>query len=173
METTETSVPSAADPATIAAQTAEWEARTREYDRQWSRYRERRSAVFPVTKAAIFDALQAAGLSRVIIEFEGSGDSGQMEQATAFRGEEEVIAFPTTSVEITRVEFDEGKDTRGAVSIRDAIETVAYDLLGQVHGGWEDNDGGYGTFIFDVAERSVTLDFFERYIETNNYVHAF
>jgi hypothetical protein len=46
-------------------------------------------------------------------------------------------------------------------------------LLGQTHGGWEDGDGGSGTFTFDVAEQSITLDFDERYIDTNNYVHTF
>ena len=85
MEATKTSVPLPADAATPTAQNAEWEARTREYDRKWDRYRERRSAVFPVTKAAIFHALNAAGVTRVAIEFEGSGDSGQMETGDRFQ----------------------------------------------------------------------------------------
>ena len=173
METTATSVQSPTDAATIASQHADWEARTREYDRQWEDYRRRRSAVFRFTKAAIFDALQVAGITRVVIEFEGSGDSGQMEQATAFRGEEEIVPFPKECIEITRVDFDEEKDTREDVNLRDAIETIAYDLLEQTHDGWENNDGGFGTFTFDVAERSVTLDYDERYTETNNYVHEF
>ena len=107
METTETSVPLPADAATTTAQNAEWEARTREYDRKWGRYRERRSAAFPITRAAIFHALNAAGVTRVAIEFEGSGDSGQMEQTTAFSGEEEIVPFPKACIEITRVDFDE------------------------------------------------------------------
>ncbi len=173
METTETSVPLPADAATTTAQNAEWEARIREYDRKWDRYRERRSAVFPITKAAIFHALNAAGVTRVAIEFEGSGDSGQMEQATAFSGEEETVPFPKACIEITRVDFNEGKDTREEVSLRDAIETIAYELLEQTHGGWENGEGGSGTFTFDVAGQSVTLDYDERYTETNNYVHSF
>lgn len=173
METTETLVPSPATATTATAQTLEWEACTRDYERKWDRHRERRSAVFPITKAAIFDALQAVGVTRVAVEFEGSGDSGQMEQATAFSGEEEIVPFPKACIEITRVDFDEEKDTREEVSLRDAIETIAYDLLEQTHGGWEDGDGGSGTFVFDVAERSLTLDYDERYIATNSYVHEF
>ncbi len=172
METTETSVPSAVDAATLAA-TAEWEARSREYERRDAHYRERRDAAFPITKAAILDALQAAGVARVTIEFEGSGDSGQMEQATAYDADEETVAFPEACIEIARVDFDEGKDTRAEVNLRDAMETIAYELLERTHGGWENDDGGFGTFTFDVAERSVTLDYDERYTETNNYVHAF
>jgi hypothetical protein len=173
MGSTGTSVQSPTDAATIASQHDDWEARTREYDRQWEDYRRRRSAVFPITKAAIFDALQVAGITRVVIEFEGSGDSGQMEQATAFQGEEEIVAFPKDPIQLTNVEFGDGKDTEAEVSLRDAIETVAYELLGQTHGSWEDGDGGSGTFTFDVAEQSITLDFDERYIDTNNYVHTF
>ncbi len=173
MDTSETSVPLPGDAAMTTPQTSEWEARTREYERKWDRYRERRSAVFPITKAAIFDALNATGVTRIAIEFEGSGDSGQMEQATAFSGEEEIVPFPKAWIEITRVDFDEEKDTREEVNLRDAIETIAYDLLEQTHGGWENNDGGFGTFTFDVAERSLTLDYDERYIATNSYVHEF
>ena len=164
---------SSADPASIAAQRAEWDARMADYDRKWDRFRERRSAVFPHPKAAIFDALEAAGIAHVTIEFEGSGDSGQMEQATGCTAANEPVGIPDVVIEITRVDFDEDKDSSADVALREAIETVAYELLEQTHGGWEDNDGGFGTFAFDVAERSITLDFNERYTETNNSVHEF
>ena len=35
-------------------------------------------------------------------------------------------------------------------------------ILEQTHGGWENNDGAYGEFTFDVAERTIKLDFNER-----------
>ncbi len=173
MELNEASAATPADPATIAAQRAEWDARMADYDRKWDRFRERRSAVFPQTKAVIFCALEAAGIAQVTMEFEGSGDSGQMEQAAAYTASNEPVGIPDALVAITQVDFDEDKDSRADVRLREAIETVAYELLEQTHGGWEDNDGGFGTFTFDVAERSITLDFNERYTETNNSVHSF
>ncbi len=39
------------------------------------------------------------------------------------------------------------------MSVRDAIERLAYDFLEETHDGWENSDGAYGDFIFDVAER--------------------
>ena len=43
----------------------------------------------------------------------------------------------------------------------------------EAHGGWEDNLGAYGDFVFDVAERSITLNYHER-IETSEYTqHVF
>ena len=58
-------------------------------------------------------------------------------------------------------------------NVRDYIEQLACDFLEDTHSGWENNDGGFGTFTFDVAQRSITLDYDERYTETNNYVHEF
>ncbi|HEY9213030.1 MAG TPA: hypothetical protein VIQ29_09265, partial [Ancylobacter sp.] len=36
-----------------------------------------------------------------------------------------------------------------------------------------DGDGAYGDFTFDVEQRSISLDYNERYSATENYVHEF
>ncbi|MGA8499789.1 MAG: DUF6878 family protein [Xanthobacteraceae bacterium] len=59
------------------------------------------------------------------------------------------------------------------VSIADAIERLAYDLLERTHCGWENNDGAYGDFTFDVAERTITLDYNERYTASEYSQHVF
>jgi hypothetical protein len=46
---------------------------------------------------------------------------------------------------------EEGEPLKGI------IETLAYDLLESEHGGWENNEGAYGEFRFDVADRTITL----------------
>ena len=48
---------------------------------------------------------------------------------------------------------------------------MAYRFLDQTHDGWENDDGAYGEFTFDVAERSITLEYNERYIETHYHEH--
>ena len=58
-------------------------------------------------------------------------------------------------------------------AVRDAIETLAYDFLGQTHGGWENSDGAYGDFTFDVADRTITLDYNERHMESDYSQHVF
>ena len=62
---------------------------------------------------------------------------------------------------------------RQSLSIHDAIEALVYSFLGQTHDGWENSDGAYGDFTFDVADRTITLDYNERYTETKNYQHEF
>ena len=59
------------------------------------------------------------------------------------------------------------------VSLHDAIETLCYDYLSQTHGAWENNDGAYGMFRFDVSNRSIHLDFNERFTDTNEHSHDF
>ena len=55
----------------------------------------------------------------------------------------------------------------------EAIETLGYDCLEEDHGGWENNDGAYGEFTFDVAERTITLDYNERHMESDHSAHTF
>ena len=59
------------------------------------------------------------------------------------------------------------------MSIRDAIEHFAYDCLAQTHGGWENNEGAFGTFVFDVADQSITLDYNQRFEDVESFEHAF
>jgi hypothetical protein len=44
---------------------------------------------------------------------------------------------------------------------------------GDTHCGWENNDGAYGDFIFDVAKRTITLDFNERYTASDYSQNVF
>ena len=41
------------------------------------------------------------------------------------------------------------------------------------HSGWENNDGAYGTFVFDVPDRTITLEHNERYTEVDTTTHEF
>ena len=59
------------------------------------------------------------------------------------------------------------------MSVRDAIERLAYDFLEVTHDGWENSDGAHGDFIFDVAERAITLDYNERHMESDYSQHVF
>ena len=43
----------------------------------------------------------------------------------------------------------------------------------KTHGGWENNDGAYGEYTFDVAERTITLDYNERHMESDYSMHVF
>jgi hypothetical protein len=125
-----------------------------------------------LNKKAVFDALSAAGLTAVIVHFDGYGDSGQIESIEAFAGEKPAN-LPAGDVEIAETFWGQAEISRTRGSLRDAIEALAYHLLSQTHRGWENNEGAYGDFTFDVETRTISLDYNKRYIETTSSQHDF
>jgi hypothetical protein len=51
------------------------------------------------------------------------------------------------------------------VSVKEAIESLCWDKLEDLHSGWENNDGGNGEFELNVAERTITLTHHQAYTE--------
>lgn len=107
-------------------------------------------------KDRLFDLLAERGIVLVTVDFDGSGDSGQIEGIFAY-DEHGEVAFPDDKLPV--VTTDSGPDAaqNDAEPLKDVIETLAYDLLQSEHGGWENNEGAYGEFRFDVADRTITL----------------
>ena len=121
-------------------------------------------------KTAVFDALDAAGIATVVVSFDGYGDSGQIERLEV---EGAVDTLPAATVEIATAIWGERETQRQPMSLADAIEKLIYEFLGSAYDGWEDNDGAYGEFTFDVADRTIRLDYNERYTASVNYSHEF
>jgi hypothetical protein len=130
------------------------------------------SEVLLANKTALFDALAAAGITTVIVNFDGCGDSGQIETIEA-KAEDDVIPLPTVQIEIASAVWRSVTIDRQTRPLEEAIEILVYDVLNQKHGGWENNDGAYGEYTFDVAERTITLDYNERHMESDHSMHVF
>ncbi len=142
-----------------------WETTQANYDRLHAELQ-------PHNKAALFKAIAAAGVTLVVVSFDGCGDSGQIENIEVKAGED-IAALPAGEVELARAEWGKTDPQRATVSIKEAIEQLVYDFLAATHSGWEDNEGAYGEFIFDVAPRTITLDFNQRYIDSANHQQVF
>ena len=121
----------------------------------------------PTNKTAILAALAVAGITIVVVTFDGAGDSGQIESVDARIGEV-AAELPVTEVEIGSPLWDGSGVEIRTLSLRDAMEQVAYDLLEDTHDGWEINEGAFGEFIFEVAEGAIRLDYNER-VGTTEY----
>ena len=121
---------------------------------------------------ALIDALAAAGITLVTVTFDGSGDSGQIEDITA-QSDDRTVDLPQGEITIATVAWGTDKVTAISMGVEAAIEQLAYDFLSETHGAWENNDGAYGEFSFDVAARTITLDYNERYTATEFYSHEF
>jgi len=149
-------------------------------DDQFAAYESRCAAMaaleaehLPANKASLFNALAAAGIATVIVGFDGYGDSGQIETIDAYGPDNTEAQLPDTTLAMAEVTFDGPRVVIEPRSPRDVIECMAYALLEQTHDGWENNDGAYGEFTFDVATRSIALDYNERYTATNGHQHEF
>lgn len=133
----------------------------------------RAAEAWPANKAVLFDALARAGITSVIVNFDGYGDSGQIEQVEVRAGDA-TAELPAHQIEfVDPVLGDPQKVERSTHTLSDAIETLVYAFLEQSHSGWEDNDGAYGDFTFDVGNRTITLDYNERYTESDYSCHTF
>lgn len=126
----------------------------------------------PLNKTALFDALAAAGVTYVIVSFDGYRDSGQIENVEVKAGDT-IVAMPGAMIEVAEAVWGQPEPGRTTISIADEIDRLVHDLLANTHCGWENNDGAYGDFTFDVAERTIALDYNDRYTASENYTHTF
>ena len=142
------------------------------YLAQQTEHERREAALLPANKAALFDVLAAARITTVTVTFDGSGDSGQVEDIDAWRGDE-LADLPPDEITIASACWGDPGFAARTMPVEQAIEQLAYDLLSMKHGGWENNDGAYGEFTFDVATRVISLEYNERYTTTEFYSHSF
>lgn len=135
-------------------------------------YEQRAAELHPANKASLFAAFTAAGITHVTVAFDGVGDSGQIEDIEVKAGDA-FAELPDTQVEIARTDFHCEEVHRRVEPIREAVESVCYLILEAKHAGWENNEGAYGDFVFDVAADTITLDFNYRIERSENHTHEF
>jgi hypothetical protein len=98
--------------------------------------------------------LKAAGVARVDIYYDGCGDSGQIEDVRYFDAKRNMMDPPGT-LAITE----------------DALRELFYDLLETRHAGWENNDGAFGEFEWDLIADTLNHSHSERYVECETTEH--
>ncbi len=122
-------------------------------------------------KNLIFAALAEAGIQTLTLGFDGCGDSGQIDDIEAWSTGNDSVAFPSnrklqlvsTAPDYPPTEF----------TLQQAIETLVYDYLDETCYGWEDNEGGFGTFVFDIPARTITLKHNVRFTDFVTHNHSF
>jgi hypothetical protein len=144
----------------------------RDFDEKQRAYKALSESIHAANKDALFPILAAAGITSVLVRFDGSGDSGQIEEIDIVAGDKPV-SFPEGQVAIKRAYWGAGEPEHSECSVNDAVETLVYAFLEETHGGWENNEGAYGEFTFNVAERTITLDYNERYEDAHYTQHRF
>ena len=98
--------------------------------------------------------LKAAGVAQVELQYDGCGDSGQIELAF-YRG------------------ADGGEvDISGRMSMsEEELFGLFYDLLESRHAGWENNDGACGEFHWDLVADTLHHTHNDRYTDYETTEH--
>jgi hypothetical protein len=133
----------------------------------------RKTALRPANKQALFDGLLHAGIAYVTVTFDGSGDSGQIEDIDARNPADETVPMPPAQIVLAGIDWQSKEAVERRLSLEQAIEEMVYDFLSDTHGGWENNDGADGEFCFDARARTIHLDFNERFTSSELYTHDF
>jgi hypothetical protein len=141
-------------------------------DARWAQFSAALAKANDLNKGIVFDALSVAGVTHVSVDFDGEGDSGQIENVTAHAAAE-AVDFPATTVTLHRAQSGCGELTSQETPLRDAIEELCYGYLEQEYGGWENNDGAFGEFTFEVAARKIDLEFSARFTDHTHHSHTF
>lgn len=105
------------------------------------------------TEPAVRAELRALGVASVHAEYDGVGDSGQIDQIGYLHGSD-----PAQSITV-------GEQTHARV------EALLYALLELRHGGWENNDGASGTFSWDLVEGTLNHEHQQRYTDCETSTH--
>jgi len=116
----------------------------------------------PPAKAALLAGLKASRVATVTIEYDGEGDSGQIETIVArtARGKPATLRGSVT--------LDLHGQAREYKSLEEVLDEFAWAILRVYHDGFENNEGGFGTLTIDVAKGTITLDHNDRIIEVSN-----
>ena len=96
------------------------------------------------TRAALLTELRALGVTSIEVQYEGYGDSGNVE---------DVVVAPDT-VTLT----DE---------LRRRVEDFGWDFAYALSPGFENNEGGYGELTWSLEVDKIDVSHSNRYIETN------
>ena len=124
-------------------------------------------------KAAVMDALAAAGITSVVLAFDGNSDDGQIESFEARAGEI-TVELPTTQVLMLEESADDEKaEHETPIPLAEAIETLCFEYLEGEYRGWETNEGSFGTFTFNVLDCLVELDFNKRFMDEEKFSERF
>ncbi len=127
---------------------------------------------YRATRRPLFAALKAEGVTIVVADFDGSGDSGQVEGIQARTGDAPV-QLSAALIAYAYVGGHPAEVTQQAMTLERAVESLVYDVLRQSQPGWENNDGAYGEVVFDVAAGTIRLDFNGRITSSEFSQHNF
>lgn len=119
---------------------------------------------------SLFAQLRLHNVAKIVIAFEGAGDSGSIDDVSLMDASDKHVTTPTTTILWTSEDYHDAgkpKDT----TLRNALEDLGYQMLDKTGVDWYNNDGGYGDITIDISDIDnidVVFDMNQRYTEVEN-----
>ena len=101
-----------------------------------------------VTRVALLSELRAVGVTKIEVQYEGYGDSGNIE---------DVVVTPDT------ISLSE--------ELRRRVEDFGWDFAYALSPGFENNEGGYGELTWALEADKIAVSHSNRYVETDTTEH--
>jgi hypothetical protein len=132
-----------------------------------------RKEVIEKNKAALLEFMKANNIHKTVARFDGSGDSGQIEEVNLYSEKEEVLDSdlldsPADVIMTRQIWSPETKWVLHTevtkLTIRDLVEETAWHPLESRFGDWEINEGSYGEVII-YADGKGEIECNQRIVE--------
>lgn len=117
---------------------------TLDYAAQYAAAQKKAEAARLETRAALLTELRALGVTLLEVQYEGYGDSGNVEDVT-----------PTP----TEIKLESEVNRR--------VEDFAWDFAYALNPGFENNEGGYGSLEWNLETDKITISHSNRYVESD------
>ena len=124
-----------------------------DWERRWKHEAEEKQKILRDAKAPILKALASLGVAKVVIAYDGEGDSGQVNDITATTDKDAEVSLDAPYLETT---------------LHEALDDLAWDCLTAYHVGFENNEGGEGDITINVADGVITIDHNDRIVQLSN-----
>ena len=120
----------------------------------------------------LFAQLKLLNVKEFKINFEGSGDDGQIDEIEFYNSNNETFNIPIDTISWVYTDYgQEPKETK--VTLHKAIEDLGYEMLDEAGHDWYNNDGGYGTIDVTLEDEdgkpSVHMEINIRYLNEDRY----
>jgi len=126
-------------------------------------YEKRRQEELKATKEILQEVckvLTPLGITSIDAEYDGCGDSGAVENIAYYaNGQEYKGDLPKDKFASL---FNYSGQESHQIGLEEIIDEICCSLL---PGGWEINEGSFGTFKIDINKKTVNLEHNQRYIE--------
>jgi len=108
-------------------------------------------------KTKLLTQLNLLGAKKVIVEFQGGGDDGQVDGVYLFDQNNVDIDVPNDMIAWTTLTYGGQQAESKPTKLLDALEDLCSRALDNTGLDWYNNDGGQGNLVIDFSENPPSI----------------